>query len=126
MNCGLSGAYIAYILVVYLAPQIRFKYLEAQAKKRGETIKRYESFVTKSKKAATYGELADGPESAANKKADAVDLEDSRDRSSSQGLLANNFLDDVTADGDDDMDTSLLADMGKWLRVGRLEFNSRG
>ena len=100
-----AGAYIVYILVVYLAPQIRFKWREAQAKKRGETIKRYESFVkSKTPKATTVGEFVDDAELGGGG--------DGRDRSSSDSLLANNYMSDPTSNMDNDMDASLLADMG--------------
>jgi len=88
---------------VYLAPQIRFKYRSAQAAKRGETLKRYESFVTKANnKATTYGEIEEG----------ISDSPTSRARSHSESLLANDHLHSQSAFGDDGMDASLLADMG--------------
>ena len=86
--------------MVYLAPTIRFKYRAAQAAKRGETIKRYESFVTKTKP-TTYGEVVSDPESptTANR------------RDSRESLLDNDHMSDGDF-GTDEMDTSLLADMG--------------
>ena len=86
-----------YILVVYLSPTIRFKYRSAQAAKRGETIKRYESFVTKASnnntKASTYG-----------------DVESDKSSASQHSLLDGDFVGEFA---DDDMDTSLLLDMGE-------------
>jgi K+-dependent Na+/Ca+ exchanger-like protein len=133
----LTGAYVIYIVVVYVSPTIRFKYRSAQAAKRGETIKRYESFVTVTKATTTGVVLSSG--------AGSMDTMDGFDAGVSSSTDGGGGSGDIVVGGggggeddalggspthsteplmvgdaapflenDDDMDTSLLAAMGDY------------